>query len=166
MIICNGDSYQWRGQTYTETGKYTDLVIDNVAMTKTLYVLNLEISSPITIVTAYADDVCADDNELVVHFTYQGKKPYMYSVLFDADAKANGLQDARDVLMGNEEVARVALPQYAHPYYIRPNYYNFSLVLDNGVCGNGRMDNIRFLVKYPSWIIEQNWNDVVAPLNA
>ena len=40
------------------------------------------------------------------------------------------------------------------------------LVLDNGVCGLSRSDSIRVLVKYPSWIIEQNWGDVVAPLKA
>ncbi len=40
-----------------------------------------------------------------------------------------------------------------------------SLVLDNGVCGVSRADNIELVIKYPSWIIEQNWNDVVAVLN-
>lgn len=39
-----------------------------------------------------------------------------------------------------------------------------SLVLDNGVCGISRADNIELLIKYPSWIIEQNWNDIVVPL--
>jgi hypothetical protein len=39
-----------------------------------------------------------------------------------------------------------------------------SLVLDNGVCGVSRADNIELVIKYPSWIIEQNWNDIVVPL--
>ena len=53
-----------------------------------------------------------------------------------------------------------------HADYIRPGTYQFRLVLDNGVCGLSKSDTLSMLVKYPSWIIEQNWMDVVAPLTA
>ena len=51
-----------------------------------------------------------------------------------------------------------------HPYYIKPNTYKLRLVLDNGVCGLSKSEDLQLEIKYPSWIIEQCWNDVVVPL--
>ena len=69
-------------------------------------------------------------------------------------------------------VAHIELPKYTsvvyqgHTNYVRPDYYTMRLVLDNGVCGTSRSDSLKLLIKYPTWIIEQNWGDVVAPLKA
>ena len=51
-----------------------------------------------------------------------------------------------------------------HTAYVKPDYYTMRLALDNNVCGISRSDSLSLLIKYPSWIIEQNWDNVVAPL--
>jgi hypothetical protein len=51
-----------------------------------------------------------------------------------------------------------------HVDYVRPDYYGARLVFDNGHCPQSVSDSLTFLVRYPNWIIEQNWDDVVAPL--
>lgn len=38
------------------------------------------------------------------------------------------------------------------------------LALDNGVCGVSRSDSLTLLIRYPSWVLEQNWDNVVVPL--
>jgi hypothetical protein len=50
---------------------------------------------------------------------------------------------------------------------VRPNYNKALLTVNNNVCAKTEQAHyeIQLLVRYPSWIIEQNWNDVVALLN-
>ena len=73
-------------------------------------------------------------------------------------------------------VIRVQIPQstqeayrdhdgVSHPYYVRPDHYTMNIELNNGACGdNSRVNDVKFLIKYPSWIIEQQWDNIVAPL--
>ena len=82
----------------------------------------------------------------------------------------------RDILISNNQNVLVAednisqcitfrIPQF-YDGYLRPDYYNVRFELNNGICDpalNGY--DFKLLVKYPSWIMEQNWNDVVALLN-
>jgi hypothetical protein len=137
-----------------------------------IYSLQLSIAHPPNITSARTSEVCADDEGFDIVFEYAGQRPTHYSVYFDALAKREGFADVINEPFKEDMIAHVALPQYAsvvyqdHPYYVRPDYYTMRLVLDNGVCGLSRSDSIKLLVKYPSWIIEQNWGDVVAPLKA
>jgi exosome complex RNA-binding protein Csl4 len=59
------------------------------------------------------------------------------------------------------------IPYFANNSYIRPDWYNVRVEFNNGTCAPSQSAyELSFMVKYPSWILEQNWNDVVAVLNA
>jgi len=170
--ICNGQTYTWHGKTYSKDGIYTDTVWQPQAHYSAIHALRLNIAYPTIITSATTGDICADAESFDIEFSYDGQKPSYYSVYFDALAKREGFVDIINAPLYGEMVAHIDLPQYStiayetHPYYVRPDYYTMHLVLDNGVCGVSRSDSIRLLIKYPSWIIEQNWNDVVIPLKS
>ena len=170
--ICEGQEYTWRGHTYRESGYFTDTVYRPESFFSAIYTLQLTVLSPTFVNNATATDFCADDKEFSVSFSYSGAKPTMYSIYFDAQAKSVGFQDIiNKPLLGEDKIATIPVPQKSDTLpmgqnnYIKPNWYTMSLVFDNGACAPSSADNIKFCVKYPSWVIEQNWDDVVAPLN-
>ena len=170
--ICNGQIYVWRGDTLTDDGYYTQTVRDTLHKYSAVYTLRLVVTYPTTITKAKTGDICADAESFDIEFEFAGKKPLSYSVIFDALAKREGFQDIYNAPLGTDMIAHIALPKYTsvvyqgHTNYVRPDYYTMRLVLDNGVCGTSRSDSLKLLIKYPTWIIEQNWGDVVAPLKA
>lgn len=168
--ICNGDSMYWRGDYYALAGDYYSIARDTINKIKTIYTLHLETVFPTEIISAHTTDICADAESFDIEFEYNGTKPTHYSVYFDALAKHEGFTDIVDAPFLPDMMAHVDMPQYTeiaynnHPIYVRPNKYTMRLVVDNSVCGVSSSNNIEITVKYPSWIIEQHWNDVVAPL--
>ena len=170
--ICNGQIYVWRGDTLTMDGYYTQIVRDTLHKFSAVYTLRLVVTYPTTITKAKTGDICADAESFDIEFEFAGKKPLSYSVIFDALAKREGFQDIYNAPLGTDMIAHIDLPKYSsvvyqgHTNYVRPDYYTMRLVLDNGVCGTSRSDSLKLLIKYPTWIIEQNWGDVVAPLKA
>ena len=169
--ICDGQEYTWRGKTYTQEGLYHDTVLDIAASRSAIYSLDLTVAHPTYIASAKAAAICADDRAFSIEFTYTGAKPTTYSIYYDQLAKDEGFKDViNKPFLGEDKFASDSVPQKAevvymdHTTYVKPNKYTMSLVLDNGVCGISRADNIELLIKYPSWIIEQNWNDIVVPL--
>ena len=117
-------------------------------------------------------ETAADVESFNIHFTYSGLRPINYSIQFDEPAHAEGFVDIIDKPFGVDIVAEVPMPHKSkvlyqeHTAYVRPNYYTMRLALDNSVCGVSRSDSLTLLIRYPSWILEQNWDDVVAPLRA
>ena len=168
--ICIGQTYSWRGQSITMDGYYVDTVCLLERNFSAVYSLRLVVVYPTEIVSARTNDICADDANFDIHFTYTGQRPTTYSVYFDQYAKKEGFKDIYNAKLGGDMIAHIDLPQFTsicysnHPYYIRPDNYKVRLVLDNGVCGESSSEELKILIKYPSWIIEQNWDDVVAPL--
>ena len=168
--ICNTDTLYWRGKAYYQTGDYYDTYRDAVNKHKTVYTLHLQVVNPTTIVSARAESICADDESFDIVFNYSGHRPATYSIYFDVAAKQEGFADLINQPLTEPKVAHVPMPVITtlayenHPYYIKPNTYKLRLVLDNGVCGLSKSENLELEIKYPSWIIEQCWNDVVVPL--
>ena len=177
LTICEGDSITWRGKKYGKEGYYSDTIRDDKGLIADVYILHLLYFYPTKIVNAQVGEVCAEAETFEIDFTYSGETPRSYNIYFDAAAKEEGFVDMLNATMidyvgPNRRIAHVTLPHGSVVYtdstggkssYVRPNRYNFRLELDNGSCG--RSDTtISLIVKYPSWIIEQNWNDVVAPL--
>ena len=172
VTICDGQSYTWRGHSYERDGYYVDTVRHLESNFSAIYSLRLIVAYPTHITSARTSEVCADAESFDIEFEYEGLKPTHYSVYFDALAKREGFADVINATFGSDLVAHVPLPQFQsvvyqnHPYYVRPDYYTMRIALDNGVCGISRSDSLTLLVRYPNWIIEQNWNDVVAPLKS
>ena len=172
--ICADDSYFWRGKLYNTDGFYSDTVRSIQTNFSAIYSLRLIVAYPTTITSAKTSEVCADDDAFDIEFEYDGAKPEYYNVYFDALAKREGFRDVINARFGSDMIAHIDLPKFStvayesdsesHPQYVRPDYYTMRLVLDNGICGISQSTDLTLLVKYPSWIIQQNWDDVVAPL--
>ena len=168
--ICLGEKYIWRGDTLYDTGLYSDTVCVLGTHTSVIYSLRLIVVPPTRLRRATINEVCADAQTLEVKFEYTGAEPTRYSILFDQLAKRQGFRDVIGQPFTSDMVARAPMPQSSdviyldHTNYVRPDYYTLSLVFDNTVCPSSTVDSVGFLVRYPSWIIEQNWSDVVAPL--
>ena len=169
--ICEGQTYTWRGKDYTTDGYFTDTMFRPETFYSAIYTLQLTVMHPTFITSANVSEICADDKSFDISFTYTGARPTTYSIFFDQLAKNEGFTDViNKPFLGEDRVATAPVPTKTevvyldHTGYVRPNRYGMRLVLDNGVCGKSQSDSLSVLVKYPSWIIEQNWNDVVAPL--
>lgn len=168
--VCFGEKYIWRGREITEEGYYHDTLCILGTHTSAIYSLHLVIQTPTHILSAEVPELCADAEYMEVAFTYSGAKPSSYSILFGQLAKDQGFKDVRNKPFDADFVARAPMPERRellyldHLDYVRPDYYGARLVFDNGTCPQAVSDSLTFLVRYPSWIIEQNWDDVVAPL--
>lgn len=168
--ICMNGKYVWRGDTLTEDGFYTDTVCQLGTHTSAIYSLHLVVLAPTKLKSAKVADVCADAEFLEVGFNYAGAEPFRYTLLFDQLAKNQGFEDVVNATFNNDLIARAKMPRFQnivyqeHTYYVRPDYYHVRLVFNNGYCEQSQSDTLTFLVRYPNWILEQNWGDVVAPL--
>lgn len=166
--ICQGDIYVWRGKTYTRDGIYTDTLRVDGSLTSAIYTLELHVTRPTIITNAYVTPICADAESFDVEFSYSGATPTNYSVIFDAHAQRYGFVNVHNAPYKGR--ATVPMPVHrqtiyeGHTDYVRPDNYSLRLMIDNGACGVTRSDSILIQVRYPSWIIEQSWQDVVAPL--
>ena len=172
--ICSGLSYTWRGKTYTQTGCYRDTVRMLDVRQSYIHTLLLEVNDPIIISSAAIEDseICADAEGFDIAFSFLGGTPKSYNIRFDELAKRAGFVDVLDEPFDPSMKAHVPLPKYQsviyqnHTAYVQPNYYSLRVELNNGVCGIEKSDSIEMLVRYPSWIIEQNWGDIVMPLSS
>ncbi|MBR6017779.1 MAG: hypothetical protein IK073_04095 [Paludibacteraceae bacterium] len=168
--ICQGDKYIWRGDTLRTEGYYSDTVWVPGSHNSAIYALHLVVVKPTRLEQASIGAICADDQQLEIRYTYTGSEPVRYSIVFDQLAKDQGFLDVINIPFTGDMIARAAIPQQSevvyleHTSYIRPDYYTLRLVFDNGICPASYMDSVQFLVRYPAWIIEQNWDDVIAPL--
>ncbi|MCQ2339569.1 MAG: T9SS type A sorting domain-containing protein [Paludibacteraceae bacterium] len=174
VAICSGSTYTWRGRVLSEPGTYTDTILNLASYTSVIYTLNLTVEMPTQIVSArlVQDEVCADDDEVQISFIYNGAKPSNYSILFDSRALKEGFTNIHNQPFGEDMLAKIPLPKRTdpayleHANYIRPDMYYLRMVLESQVCGNSQSDTLSFMVRYPSWLLEQNWSDVVALLSS
>ena len=168
--ICFRDTLRWRDHILTEPGIYSDTICNLASHTSIIYTLNLGVVTPTIITSASVTETAADVESFKIHFSYSGLRPTSYNIIFDELAHSQGFKDIVNKPFGADIVAEVPMPKkekvvyQEHTAYVKPDYYTMRLALDNNVCGISRSDSLSLLIKYPSWIIEQNWDNVVAPL--
>lgn len=164
-VICLGDTYMLGSQACMTTGTYYDTVSLARDFDCRVTVLHLETMEPTVFQTISNPDICADDSMFVIPHRLLGAYPDTYSVLFDDAAKAQGFKDIIDEPYSG--IIEVPVPEcIREEWYVRPDNYKIIVRTDNGVCDPEKTEyEGMMLVKYPSWVIEQRWNDVVAALN-
>ena len=177
-VICGDDSIKWRNdQWYGTEGYYYDTVYKTNTDTITdVFVLHLVKGLPTKINSLKVEEIQEDANEFQIAFTTDNGLYYTtkVNVLFNNGPSAafSNIYDAQATKNGDDYIVNIPVPHYtdtcyeSHRKYIKPGYYSVQVQLDNGACARSESEVVEFLVKYPSWIIEQNWQDIVAPLNA
>lgn len=167
--ICKGDTYLWQGKVLSQEGTYYDTLYLPGSYTSKIYMIQLHETTPTIIRNARVGEICADADAFVIEFAYDGAKPARYSVQFDQAAQRQGFENVYDAPYHG--IVSVQLPVHekvlyrGYPDFVRPDNYRLRLTVDNGICGVSKSDTLVLQVRYPSWIIEQSWNDVVYPLS-
>ena len=161
--ICVGSTYNFRGMTLTKPGVYYDS-LSTVSGCDSIYKLILHNFSHSDIYSIEVADVCGDNQTLHLVAQYEGQRPEYYNIIYSQAANDQGFKNIIQVPFTTDTI-EAPMPN-ATPY-IHPDYYELTLQLGNYKCPKSVSEHTTdFLVRYPSWIIEQNWQDVVAVLNA
>ena len=163
--LCEGETYTYFGQPITQTGLYYDTINQPDIQQCIVSMMDIGFQKPTVISNVMVDEICADDSVFRMRTYYSGTRPQVYSLIFDDRARAEGFRSTINEPFDDEIYG--IIPQKENGDYVRPDYYSARLIMDNDICasaGTASYD-IQFLVRYPSWIIEQNWNDAVSLLN-
>ena len=116
---------------------------------------------------------CLDDGRIGLGFQFQGKHPRGYTITYSDDfiracAERNLTPDMNfpRPLAQDENDIEILLPElWDSVQYIRPDDYSAAISF-HGVCLDDRLTTtaFRFSLRYPSWLMEQHWNDVIGVL--
>ena len=163
--ICLGDYYMFEGTPIYEDGLYRDTLSEPQGNGCEIHTLLLKTVASTVISHAQVDDACADSTVYHINYQYTGSAPISYSLYYDKYARRMGFNNVYDAPFTGEIYDNI--PQFVgKTSYLRPDIYHVRVELNNGTCDPSKSAfDLAFMVKYPSWIIEQNWNDVVAVLN-
>ena len=163
--ICRGDSVLFAGRWYKSSVLTADTLDYRRAGRSAITQLVLHVQDSTRLESISMRDDCADASEMIVSLNYSGAAPEKYSVEFIGDqARQVGFEDIIDEPYTGE--IRIPVPQQkGDAFYTAPGEYRFRLSLGNSLCGNTAQETA-FMLKYPSWIMEQNWGNVVALLNS
>lgn len=102
--------------------------------------------------TISVPDLCADDEWMMLRLESEHADRVQVHLLFSDLAHQAGFRDT---------VGTVA----SVPYYVRPNRYTVSVVVQDSCGSVYRLHDLPFTVLYPSWVVDQHWNDVLAILS-
>ncbi len=158
--------YMWNGIACTETKDYT-ITLTNVAgcdSVATLHFTVIVTECSELQATLAIDTICGDHNAMQGLLTIQQGKAVSYSVHYGKQDPYGHLQDLQDVpVTGN--VLTIPFATIADTTkYIRPDTYPMTVsVVDT--CDQEHVFTLALEVLYPSWIMKQRWNDVIALYN-
>ena len=170
--ICYGDSYYYGTKVAYEDGIYRDTITSVRYGCDSIILVYLEVVAPM-MPTAWADSICADDDAYDLFYTYQGDyDPIEYTVKYDEEGHLNGFEDIiRKPITTPDELSMLRIPMpnvdEDRTKYPKPNYYNITLTLFNGICKDSVLcsTDTSIVLSYPSWITRQRFGDVIALYN-
>ena len=102
--------------------------------------------------------ICADDNYFTLNYDIGYGNIELHSVVFDSKAQKAGFSDIE------KQTANGSYIDVPLPTNVLPDTYAASVVFHNGPITKSLP--ISFTINYPSSIILQKWNDVLALLNS
>ncbi|MDR1543833.1 MAG: T9SS type A sorting domain-containing protein [Prevotellaceae bacterium] len=134
--------------------------------------LNVEVKNCNQINIFPPSEICADDASFSLQYDIlEGTLP-CYTVAFDQKAKDAGFEDISCATAATGTTIEIPIPQFSttincngtdHQNYVKPD--NYSLTISFQLGNDESIYTIPFTVLYPKWILEQNWEDVIAILN-
>ncbi len=165
--ICQGDTLMFHSRPLTQKGLYTDTLVNQWGCDS---IVSLQLA--LVPVTTFAMNemplICADDKQFDVTYTYTGIDPLAYMLVFDSVAVNQGFANVEWTrLMGDRKSFIVAMPDYDNVMqYVRPDNYKATVYFDNGYCIDSTLlsADVSFSIRYPSWLMEQHWDDAIGLL--
>ena len=113
--------------------------------------VKLDTSAPIV--------ACADDGFIPLSFSLDEGFLSGYSIEFDPKATAAGFENV------SGEITEEGLVRLQLPSVVRPDFYDALLIFRDPICEDVSFP-ITLEIDYPSSIVRQKWNNVLAVLNA
>lgn len=161
----------WHGREIGRSGVYYDTLMSRLGCDSVVKLnVAVEVCYCDTLrAAATIGDVCADDDSLYIDLIYTDGLPAEYNVRFSSQAQQQGFpEEFGKPLSAQRNPFTLTAPIPHDPdnrqRYPRPDSYTMTLdVLDT--CGVWRDWTLTFMVRYPSWLIMQKWDDVLALLN-
>ena len=150
--ILSGQTMPFEDANYTETGVYTHTLVSKYGC-DSVRILHLEVN-PLAISDLQVADGCADDGFLAFDLSYTGTAQQV-RIRFDEKAHAAGLTDA---LLPMPADGAISLP-----FRARAGQYTGSVALLFRTSSTVETP-FAFTLLYPSSVLEQAWNDVIAVL--
>lgn len=163
--LCEGETYMLNDQALTKSGTYHDTLVNKWGC-KHLQTLHLTVNQATRFVLD-VPDACANYSEYVLYYAYDGFAPISYSVTYDSLAREAGFEDVVDEPIVDEEQVLLPMPEAMTELdYVRPGYYTATIAFRNEICQTDSLMtlNYPFAVRYPDWITEQHWNDLIGIL--
>ena len=111
-------------------------------------------------------EICADDSYFILPCNFYDELMNFYHIRFNEEALQQGFKDVDSGKIVYNDYIEIAIPQGddRQDYVLPHHYYTAAIYVNNGKC-NSPDREFSFRISYPSWIIEQKWNDVIALLN-
>ena len=188
--LCAGESYDFHEKLLYQDGYYIDTTLNEWGC-RHVTELYLTVEDPTSVQVDWVSEICDDEKVMEIHYSYDGRMPISFSVLFDDFGHSQGFMDIIKEPVKEEGIIRINIP-YGEPLpnpiynpqflvtsidtfryvdtthldYPRPGIYPISIYLQNGVCADDRIrvDTI-FEMLFPAWIHEQHWNDAIVLFN-
>ncbi len=161
LLLYKDEYHDFNGKQLTEPGIYIDTLI-SVFGCDSIITLNLSVY-PVLIMELVNDsvDMCeTTDGPFTLEYIVRQGNFTTYSLLFDEDAIKSGFENQQSVVPLIQDLVEIPVPSGA-----LPGRYKVELVFEDYYSGNDTLT--AFLdVNYPSAILVQKWNDVIAILNA
>lgn len=152
--------YEFNGRQLTESGVYYDSL---QTVTGCDSVITLRLTAYDRLEMALTDDsVLLCGNEVVrvpLEYVVRSGSFTDYRLLFDEHAQAAGWQSDSATIAPGQTVIEVPVPEP-----VRPDVYKADLVCSDEHSGTDTLD-VRIVVQYPSAVMAQKWNDVLALYN-
>ena len=112
------------------------------------------------------DTLCADAANWQISNKFTAGAVVTYDLRFDELAQVQGMQNIIGGTLESETADIVVpLPKADSTSYLRPSVYNAELTLHT-ICETDTVISLSFTVLYPSFVLFQRWNDVIAVSNS
>lgn len=160
-IICQGDSCEFNGQKYFAAGSYR---VDRRTSAKgcdSITWLHLVVLDSVIFRSDFSGMACADEPEITLPYEVTQGADQVVGCVLEFDQKA---LDAGFVNLDGIDISQgqVTVPM---PAAVRPDHYSATFRFTTQQCGDFSY-TLDFTVGYPSSIMVQKWNDVIALKNA
>ena len=155
--IYDNESVLFGGKYYSTQGIYTDS-LRSVFGCDSVSTLNLSVYLSFDAELLELSTICRGVSDFSIEFDESRGIVDYYSLAFDAKARAVGFSDVTMAPFANTIIINL-------PPNIRPNNYKVNITLEN-TAGYVQEYPLDFMIRYPSSVMAQKWNDVIALYNS
>lgn len=159
--ICSGESYLFEGKNYVEAGEYSVSYVSSRGCDSVynLFLYQRTLPQPVLPIP----DICADDPLIYIICDPSASYPITYRVSFDESAQNNGFLNQEGVLQ--DSLIIVQIPVQNSEKFLEPNTYSGVVELISDYCREVHTYDFTVNVLYPSSVVVQKFDDVLAVLN-